>query len=642
VPAVEVHRFTHHKAAVTKLAVSVDGTFLATAGADKLVYVFNTGTFQMVTVLGPHPGEPTGLSFVKDNSVLVSMLANQSSRNNVAWWDWQNKTGLKKKFSDADISLYAIQASPTGAKFAVTMGDSNARTYNLNDNGRQGLVSPRETLKCLCVAFSPTGRYLRMASGGGSVRWQVEGQLGPAGHINPESEAVTTCMAYLPDGTQFVSSHDDGQLRIWREEEGTIVARIAAHKGEASSVAVSSDGKFLVSGGHDQSVRVWNIATQELVKECAGHSGAVTSVVFLKSDVVASSSQDGTVRIWSLKDNAVAAAPSQPAPVRPAVPAPQPSLPNETPAPAPAAVKALPPPEESQVTEAIELMRKVFKDEYAAKKPADKLKLSKQLLDQARDEKGEPAERFAMLQEALRLAIEVGDIDASLLAARSSAASFRQPADFEVQVVKRLLDSVSGVPENAGLASAALDWADQKRAKENFDEADQLAKLASRAATKGRSTPLQKNARELGDRIRREQERFLAYQLAVKVLKDQRDDAAANLTIGRYFCFTRGEWPTGIKHLALGSGSLKVVADKELAAEKLKQESKKPLETSDLIALAEQWQSAAADLPESERQHALAAAIYWYEQALSSLTGLQKLKVEQAMKKIAPTGIQRK
>ena len=414
-----------------KLAVSPDGKFLATAGADKLVYIFSTANYQMVTVLGPYPGSPTGVSFVKDNSVLVSMQANSTGRQNVAWWDWVNKKGLKKVFADADISLFAIQASPTGTKFAVTMGDSNARTYNLNDNGRQGLVSPRETLKCQCVAFSPTGRYLRMASGGGSVRWQVEGQVAPAGHINPESEAVTTCMAYQPDGTQFVSSHADGQLRIWRDDEQEIVARIAAHKGEATSIAVSSDGKFLVSGGEDKLARVWNVGTRELVKECAGHSGTVTSVVFLSSDIVASSSQDGTVRIWSLKDNAIAAASSQPASSQPAPnqtapsqpgpcapcrsPRRQPSLPGEAPAPSPPAATLLPPPEESQVTEAIELMRKVFKDEYAAKKPADKLKLSKQLLEQARDVKGQPAERFAMFQEALRLAIEAGDLDASLL-----------------------------------------------------------------------------------------------------------------------------------------------------------------------------------------------------------------------------------
>ena len=128
----------------------------------------------------------------------------------------------------------------------------------------------------------------------------------------------------------------------------------------------------------------------------------------------------------------------------------------------------------------------------------------------------------------------------------------------------------------------------------------------------------------------------------MKVLKDQPNDAAANLTIGRYFCFTRGDWPTGIKHLALGSGSLKVVAAKELAAQASQQETKKPLEPAVLVGLAEQWRSAAADLPESDRPYAHAAAVYWYERALPNLAGLQKLKVEQAMKKIAPTGIQRK
>jgi hypothetical protein len=63
---------------------------------------------------------------------------------------------------------------------------------------------------------------------------------------------------------------------------------------------------------------------------------------------------------------------------------------------------------------------------------------------------------------------------------------------------------------------------------------------------------------------------------------------------------------------------------------------------ADRLSVAEQWEAAATDLPESDRPFAQAAAIHWYEKALPTLTGLQKLKVEQAIKKIGAIGVQRK
>ena len=115
-------------------------------------------------------------------------------------------------------------------------------------------------------------------------------------------------------------------------------------------------------------------------------------------------------------------------------------------------------------------------------------------MTQARADKIEPAERFALLQEALRLAMEAGNTTAALNAARVSIESFDQPANFRLQVATRLLESAPGITEHVELATTTLDWAETGRVMERFDEAGQLSRLAGRAALKGRSTPLQRGA----------------------------------------------------------------------------------------------------------------------------------------------------
>lgn len=619
-PAGEAFRFTSHQGAVNRVAVSADGSLLATAGADKFVYVLETEKFKTVRKYGPHAGALTGVSILKDKSILVSMVASPTERATVVLWDW-NTQAISKRVGDTDMATYGVVGSPDGDSFLVTLGDSNCRLYTLANNDRLGLVSPKDTLKCQVAIFSPNGRFIRMGSGGGATRWELGAQVRPAGYIPGENDALTTGLAYLPDGAHLLSSHADGAVRIWKDEEGTLVARIPAHKGEVTCLAVSSDGKYLATGGADKVVRVWLVTNQKLAKEFTGHEGGVLSVAFLKSGQVASTSQDGTVRVWSLEGNEVATT-NTPSPMRP-VPA------------RPAEPKGLPLPEESQITAAVELVRTVFKDEYAVKKPTDKLKLADKLLTQAREETSQPAERAALCQEALRLAIEAGNVDATTKVARLSAETFRQPPDYFLQIVKRLFENVQSSTENAELASTALAWAEDDRGRERFDEADQLTKLAARAATKGRSTSLQKTAKDLNERIRREQDRFVAYQGAAKVLQDRPLDPSANLAVGRYFCISRGDWATGINHLALGSGKLREVAERELTVNAT-------TSAADRVTLAEQWEAAAASLTESDRSLAQAAAVYWYEKALPSLAGLQKLKVEQAIKKIGTVGVQRK
>lgn len=64
----------------------------------------------------------------------------------------------------------------------------------------------------------------------------------------------------------------------------------------------TSSGKFGAS--RDHSLRLWNLETGKLLSSFEGHSGAVTSIEVFKDKFVFSSSTDGTVRIWSLDEQA--------------------------------------------------------------------------------------------------------------------------------------------------------------------------------------------------------------------------------------------------------------------------------------------------------------------------------------------------
>jgi len=74
--------------------------------------------------------------------------------------------------------------------------------------------------------------------------------------------------------------------------------RRLAHTG-ATSVAWDSEGRLLASGSEDKTVRVWDAGQGRLLRTLEGHSGSVQSVAWdPEGRLLASGSTDRTVRVW--------------------------------------------------------------------------------------------------------------------------------------------------------------------------------------------------------------------------------------------------------------------------------------------------------------------------------------------------------
>ncbi len=98
-------------------------------------------------------------------------------------------------------------------------------------------------------------------------------------------------------------------------------------------------------------------------------------------------------------------------------------------------------------------------------------------------------------------------------------------------------------------------------------------------------------------------------------------DAAANLALGKYLCFTKGEWNQGFVRLAKGSDP--VLAN--LAIQSLAN----PVNAAAQEALGDAWWKAAEAAKGSAKAEFLEMGCgYWYSKALPRLAGLAKSKVE--------------
>lgn len=112
------------------------------------------------------------------------------------------------------------------------------------------------------------------------------------------------CMDFMSDGGAIISGWNDGKIRAFRPQTGTLMYTIQnAHKDGVTAIASSYDSKRIISGGKDATVRVWKIGedSQTMETSMKEHRGPVNSVHIRPNDKEClTSSDDGSCVIWDL------------------------------------------------------------------------------------------------------------------------------------------------------------------------------------------------------------------------------------------------------------------------------------------------------------------------------------------------------
>jgi WD40 repeat protein/tRNA A-37 threonylcarbamoyl transferase component Bud32 len=118
---------------------------------------------------------------------------------------------------------------------------------------------------------------------------------------DPEGKGEVYCVAVALREPLLATAGQDGLVRIWDWETGSLRRSLRGHTSEVNWAAFSPDGTTLASAGDDGVVKPWDVATgqekAELVK--APHKAVVTAFS-PDGKLVAACFDDGTVHCWDL------------------------------------------------------------------------------------------------------------------------------------------------------------------------------------------------------------------------------------------------------------------------------------------------------------------------------------------------------
>jgi len=121
----EIHTLTGHTNAVTALADAPDGSWLASAGYDETVRIWDPATGTATHTLTGHTDPVTALTAAPDGS----WLASASSDHTVRIWDPATGTETHTLTGHTD-TVEALAAAPDGSWLASASSDHTVRIWN--------------------------------------------------------------------------------------------------------------------------------------------------------------------------------------------------------------------------------------------------------------------------------------------------------------------------------------------------------------------------------------------------------------------------------------------------------------------------------------------------------------------------------
>lgn len=287
------------------IAYSPDGQFLATAGMDCLVHIWDTSTGKEIQTLVGHRNWIRDSAFSPDGQFLFTSSGGTQVNGQPKPGDdhtirvWSVLSGKEIKCFEEHVKpVVSIDISADGEHMASGSEDSTVRVWNVQTGEESSRFEFDDGLPS-AVAFEPESRNLLVAGSDGMVRFydflsgrevtQMEAHAGRIWDI-----------AVAPNKRIFLTGGADRTAKLWTVRTKS-VRSVCQHDDVVLTVAFSNDSTRFLTGSEDGTVRLWDTSSGKELHRFTGHLGGIWSVKFSPDGVfAASASNDATIRFWLL------------------------------------------------------------------------------------------------------------------------------------------------------------------------------------------------------------------------------------------------------------------------------------------------------------------------------------------------------
>jgi WD40 repeat protein len=281
---------------VDSLAFSPDSSKLVSGGGknEPFLKVWSVATGEELRSLRAQATAIKAIAISPNGSILAT--AGQDADVNI--WDLQTLDNRIRRYLEQDLTVMALAITPD-SKFLVSGALDGIWLWTLNPNRPfyqlLGYGTP-----VYALAIAPNGYTLATGHSDGKVRfWNLRQGL-IASEFRPHTEGISG-LAFTPDGKKLVTASLDRTIKIWNLETGALLHELKGHVREIRSIALSPNGEIIASVSND-GIRLWSTSSGRLVaKPYQDDPDWVQSVAFSPDGrILAAGRFNGTIALWEV------------------------------------------------------------------------------------------------------------------------------------------------------------------------------------------------------------------------------------------------------------------------------------------------------------------------------------------------------
>ncbi|NET35020.1 MAG: protein kinase [Cyanothece sp. SIO1E1] len=294
-----IHTLAGYNSVVTAIAVSPDGTTIATGSTDSAIRLWVIQTGELLHTFSKRSlwfgsGHTDPVSAVLFNPITLNLFSS-SYDGTIKQWDW-TKRKLTHTLAGDGWGVLAIALSPDGQTLAIGGERGDIKLWDLDTKTLVATLAKHKD-RITSVAISPDGLILASSSYDKTIRlWDLAtGQLLNTLRAHPER---VSALAMGPTWQLFASGGWDATVRLWQLGSEKPYCILAKHRDRISAIAIHPAGHILATGSEDSTLRLWNLETGDLIQTLR-HAWGLKAVAFSPDgQTLVSSSTDETLKIW--------------------------------------------------------------------------------------------------------------------------------------------------------------------------------------------------------------------------------------------------------------------------------------------------------------------------------------------------------
>jgi WD40 repeat protein len=293
-----------HEGAVSTLALSDDGSTVATGGADKTVKLWKIGVGKAVLQRTLQtPAAVGAVAFSPDGQT----VAGGSADSTVRLWSVGNGR-LLKALSGHLGPIETLAFSPDGDLLAVGARENTSvfpsgevQVWHIA-SGRLKQKLPKMQSACTDLTYSKSGL---LATAGGRYYidiWKQQGGTYDYARTFIDLWGRNVAIAFSPDGKYLAAANDDGSLRVWNLANPSPVPLWIIHTTTPlSALDFAPDSQRLVTGNSAGQLRLWSARDGKVLASWPDSPGKISirAVAIDRAGKVFSAQSDGEFAVWA-------------------------------------------------------------------------------------------------------------------------------------------------------------------------------------------------------------------------------------------------------------------------------------------------------------------------------------------------------